>query len=138
MPVAADILYYDETFIIVPAAEEISRLRQAITDRIQGWDLTPSDYPRVTIRVRATGYALDRGAVLEVLREEFGRFKYCDGKGPDIDKLSISDDRQREAIAARTMELIDSLAWDYGGDEPEKEAVKLAALHTIYGTGGSR
>jgi len=37
------------------------------------------------------------------------------------------------AIAERTMKLIDQLEWDFGGDQPERESVKIAALNVIYG-----
>ena len=50
-----------------------------------------------------------------------------------IEKLSTSTDRQLNAIAERTTKLIDELEWDFGGDEPERELVKIAALNVIYG-----
>ena len=47
--------------------------------------------------------------------------------------MSTSSDRQLNAIADRAIGLINELAWDFGGDEPEREQVVIAALSVIYG-----
>jgi len=132
--VATDVIYSDETFIIVPLDNEVSILKQEIEKRIKSWDLDPSDSRKVTVRVQAIGYAMDRSAILETLRKNFAKFSYYKGEEPSIERLSNSTDHQLNAIAERTMKLIDELDWDFGGDEPERESVKIEALNVIYGT----
>lgn len=131
--VATDDLYFNESFVIVPTDEEVSILQREIKNRIESWKIDPSDHPKVSVRVEAVGYAADRSAVLAALEQGFERFKYFKDEGPKIERLLTSSDHQLNAIAERTMKLIDELDWDFGGDEPTKEQVEIAALSVIYG-----
>lgn len=133
MVAVTDILYFDESFVIVPLDSEVPLLRQEIEKRIDSWNIDTSDYSKVVVRVRVIGYAMDRGAILSVLKEGFDGFRYYSDEGPLIDELSTSTDRQLGAITERTMKLIDELEWDFGGDQPAKEQLKIKALEVIYG-----
>jgi hypothetical protein len=68
-----------------------------------------------------------------VLKKGFDGFRYYKDEGPKINELSASSDRQLNAIAERTIQLVDGLDWDFGEDEPEKEDVIIKALSVIYG-----
>lgn len=131
--VVTDVLYFKESFVIVPMNDEVTMLQQEIKKRTESWDIDPSDHPKVRVRVEAAGYATDRSAVLAALEQGFGRLKYFKDEGPKIDRLLASSDRQLNAIAERTMKLIDELDWIIGDDEPTMEHVKIAALSVIYG-----
>lgn len=133
MVAATDILYFDESFVIVPTDNEVPLLKQEITKRIEAWNIGSSEYSKVVVRVEAIGYAMDRSSILSTLREDFDRFKYYEGEGPLIDKLSTSSDRQLSAITERTIKVIDELEWDFGGDQPTKEQLKIKALEVLYG-----
>ena len=130
--VVTDVLYFDESFVIVPLDNEVSLLNQEIKKRIESWAIDPSDHPKVCVRVEARGYATDRSAILTALKEGFDGFRYYKDEGPKIDELSTSSDRQLNAITERTIKLIDELDWGFGGDEPERELVKIEALKVIY------
>lgn len=136
MSVAADVLYFDESFAIVPSSTEASFLREEIEERIKSWNIASVDHPKVCVRVEARGYAADRSAILRVLHEGFDRFRYYRDEGPRIDELSISSDRQLNTIAERAIRLIHELDWNFGGDEPTREQVTNAALNVIYGDSG--
>jgi hypothetical protein len=131
--VVTDVLYFNESFVIVPIKDEVSRLQQEIEMRIKFWEIDPSDHPKVRIRVEVKGYATDRGAILKTLEEEFREFCYYKDEGPGIDSLYLSSDLQLNSIANRSMQLIDDLNWNLGGNEPTKEQVIVAALSAIYG-----
>ncbi|MBW1715801.1 MAG: metallophosphoesterase [Deltaproteobacteria bacterium] len=131
--VRTDVLYFYESFVIVPMDDEVTMLQQEIKERIESWNIDRSEYPKVRVRVEAVGYATDRRAVLAALEKGFERFKYFKDEGPKIERLLASSDYQLNAIAERTMKLIDELDWTFGGDEPAKEHVKIAALSVIYG-----
>jgi DNA repair exonuclease SbcCD nuclease subunit len=131
--VVTDALYFNESFVIVPIKDEVSHLQQEIEMRIKFWEIDPSDYPKVRVRVEVKGYATDRGAILKTLEEEFREFCYYKDEGPGIDNLYLSSDLQLNSIANRTMQLIDDLHWNLGGNEPTKEQVIVAALSAIYG-----
>ncbi len=131
--VATDIIYLEESFVIVPLDNEVPLLKQEIAKRIQSWNIDPHDYSKVIVRIEAIGYAMDRSAILPALREGFDGCRYYKDEGPLIERLSASTDRQRSAIAERVMKLVDELEWDFGGDEPESELLKIEALNVIYG-----
>ncbi len=131
--VVTDVLYFNESFVIVPIKDGVSRLQQEIEMRIKFWEIDPSDHPKVRVRVEVKGYATDRGAILKTLEEEFREFCYYKDEGPGIDSLYLSSDLQLNSIANRAMQLIDDLNWNLGGNEPTKEQVIVAALSAIYG-----
>lgn len=131
--IKTDVLYFKESFLILPRDNEVPLLEQEIASRIQAWGVEPSDYAQVQLRVEASGYAQDRSAVLVALEAGFEGFQSFKDERPSIDDLSVSSDDQLEAIAERTMKLIEQLDWSFGGDEPTKEQVEIAALSVIYG-----
>jgi len=128
-----DVLYFDESFVIMPVDDELSLLKQEIAKRIEAWNIDASEQSKVLVRVEAIGYAMDRGAILSTLQEGFDGFKYYNNEVPSIDRLSTSIDRQLSAIAERTMKLIDETEWSFGGDEPAKAQLRIKALEVIYG-----
>ena len=130
--VDTDYLFYKESFVIIPTSEEGSILQAEIEKTIDQWDLEESDIPKVRLRIKAAGYASDRSKVLQVLEKGFERFEYYRDEGPNIDQLNSSSDVQLNAIAEKTISLIDDLEWSYGIDEPTKDQIKMAALSTIY------
>ncbi len=131
--VTTDVLYFNESFVIVPMNNEVSLLEDEIKKRIKSWVINSSDHQKVRVRVEAAGYATDRRAVLAALEQGFEGFRYFKDESPKIEKLSASSNHQLDAIAGRTMELIDELDWAFGGDEPAEERVKIVALSVIYG-----
>jgi len=133
LEVTTDIIYFDETFLVLPFDDEVPRLQEEIRKRIESWRLEPSEQTKAVVRARAIGYATDRQAIFNALKEGFAKLKLYNDQEPSIEHLSITTDRQLNAIAERTMQLIDELGWDFGNDGPEKQAVKLAALSLIYG-----
>ena len=49
--------------------------------------------------------------------------------------LLVARDTRRNAIARRTMEIVDELDWEYGGLQPDKDQIIEAALNVIFGEG---
>ena len=130
--IETDVLYFMESFLILPRDDEAPRLKQEIANRIESWEITKDDSPKVRFRAEASGYAKDRSAVREALELGFRDFTCFDDGGTKIDDLSVSSDDQLEAISERAMELIKELDWAFGGDEPTREMVERAALKVIY------
>jgi len=131
--IETDVLYFNETFLVLPRDNEVPQLKQEIVDRIEAWGIDPSDHPRVQVRIAAVGYATDRRAVLEALTAGFEAYNTFKDEGPTIEDLSVSSDGQLAAISEQTMKLISELDWPFGGDEPTREQVEMAALSAIYG-----
>lgn len=131
--VATDVIYFDESFLVVPLENEVSLLEKEINNRIEAWKLTPSEAKKVVVRVKAFGYARDRDAISKALEKGFAGFRYHEGTAPSLDKLSHSPDIQLNEIAELTLDSIEGLSWEFGGDEPDRELIMIKALQVIYG-----
>lgn len=128
------VIYFTESFLVLPRDDEVARLEQEIADRTGSWEIAEDDHPKVRIRVEARGYAKDRSAILKALELGFGDFHYFHDEKPTIENLFVSSNDQLEAISERTMKLIEGLDWSFGeGDEPTREQAEIAALSVIYG-----
>lgn len=132
LKVITDILYFEESFLIVPVENEVELLRDEIRNRIKSWGINSDDYSKITIRIIASGYAMDRNKILKTLEEGFAEYNYYKGETPSIENLSSSADPQLNAIAKRAIEFVEGLEWEFGGDQPDKEQIKLEALKVIY------
>lgn len=134
--VRTDVIYLQETFLIIPGENEVERLRKAAEGRIAAWDLNEDDRKRARIRIKATGYSSDREAIMGCLKGVFEEFNFTKDEEPNISSLCFTKDNRRNAVAGRVLELIEEMDWDFGGNEPEKEKVIETALSVIYGDGG--
>ncbi|MFC2031586.1 exonuclease SbcCD subunit D [Chloroflexota bacterium] len=130
--IATDVLYYDESFVIVPHDNEVPELRHEAERRIASWEINESERNRVRLRVSARGFATDRSAILKALKDSFDGFRFYKDDEPLIDELSSSSDHQLSAIAERVSQLVAECSWDSVGDEPTREDVIVQALSVIY------
>ena len=127
-------LYFNESFLIFPAVDEISLLEKQIAERIESWNVDPSDHSTIQVRLSARGYSKNRSAVKEALKLGFEGFTAYGDEDSNIEELYSTTDEQLEDVHSRTMELIEELDWAWGaGPEPTREQVKIAALAAIYG-----
>jgi hypothetical protein len=132
-PLAAPRLFFDETLIVLPVADEAEFLREQVAQRLARWQLSVAERARTQIRLRVAGYSANKGALLPVLQQCFADFSFYKGQAPDLSAVYLSDDVERNAIAAAVRARVAALAWQ-GRDEPTTEEILLQALHTIYGT----
>jgi len=129
------VIYFRESFLVIPDELELDRLRKQAEARTAAWGLTAGERPKARVRVEARGFSSDREAVMECLRESFSDYTFHSGELPDISGLRIAGDGRRTTIARRAIELIEDLDWEYGGEQPDKEQVMEAALGIIFGDG---
>jgi len=132
-PVVTDHIYFVESFTVVPVEDEVQLLEQEIGRRIEAWGIDAEDRGKVCVRVSARGYTTDKRAIQAGLERGFEGFRFYDEGGPDTASLWVAGDDQLNAIAQRTREMLKGLDWDFGGDEPDREEVLLAALAAVYG-----
>lgn len=136
--VETDILYFSETFVIVPVANEIKELEQEIDHRINSWNIDSSYFDKVRVRVSTTGYSSNKEAILNTLLQKLGNFRFYKNEDPDISGLSTSKNPQLSSIAIETKNFIAKMDWNFGGDEPDRKEVVNAALTVIYEKNGIR
>ena len=51
--VETDVLYFMESFLVLPRDNEVPLLEQEIADRIESWGIAEDDHPKVQLRVEA-------------------------------------------------------------------------------------
>jgi len=129
--VQTDMIFFNETFLVIPGDNEIARLQKDVKARISAWNLYDKGIAR--IRVKATGYASDRKAIKDFLEKEFSAYSFVKDEGPDISSLRIVSDIRRNVIATRAVQLIEEMDWEFGENEPTREQVIEAALRSVYG-----
>lgn len=133
--VRTDVIFLQEKFLVIPDENEVERLRNDAEGRIVAWGLNEEDRKRARIRIKATGYASDREAVIECLKDVFIKYNFVKDEEPDISLLYVAKDNRRNAVARRALQLIEEMDWKFGGNEPEKEKVIETVLSVIYGGG---
>jgi len=136
--IRTDVVFFQESFIIVPRADEVPRLTEDIRRRIADWRLDESGADRVQLRVDARGFCLDRQAIADTLKAGFHGLAFYKDALPDVSGLSVSSDGELEWIATRVEQLIDELDWPSaeGNDEPQRAEIIDHALQVIYGERG--
>lgn len=145
-------IFYNETFLMVPADEELATLGQAMAATISGWGLTDEEMQRVSLRANFGGFCQ---STLMRVQEAVGSI--CERvKGPgrvDIKTEKLRPefhDPRRRKLAEKVIQKIELLAaqgpsagegahddpleswWEFGDREPSMGEVKQAALDIIY------
>ena len=136
-PVETDVLFFKESFLVIPGEEEVSRLEEEIAERIRGWRLGSEESEKVQVRVEARGYARNRQKIADALKSGFSGFELEGDTGADTDGLrAAGKDDALAKVTAETLRRIDELEWDFSDEaEPDLDAVKEEALHAIYQVG---
>jgi DNA repair exonuclease SbcCD nuclease subunit len=137
--IQTDVLYFQESFVVVPCEDEVDRLSDEIQRRIDIWGLDESDQGRVQLRVDVRGFCIDKHAITNLLNERFADFAHYKGEPPDVANLSVSTNNDLRWIASRVEKLIDELDWQSTpeGDLPDRDEIMNQALQVIYGEGGA-
>lgn len=128
------VLYFDETFVVLPVANEAAYLRRQIASRIGEWGLTPEERAKAQVRVRIVGYSAHRTALRPILREAFDGFRFYEDQEPNIDGVLFSDDLERHYIAEQVKADVEQVDLPGGKDDPGSDEVLLEALRIIYGS----
>ena len=134
-PVNAPIIYFDETFMVVPDENEIDHVREIIRARIAAWGLSEAEVSRTQVRVKAKGYALDRHRVKQAIIEGFAGYKFYRDEEPDDAEVRLADGGARAIIARAMKQRLDSPEWQWptNEDQPTRDEILWAGLNLIYG-----
>ena len=131
--VSTDMLFFNETFTIIPLEDEETFLIRLIASRIKGWGLSAGQQDKVRVRVKARGYSSDRSRLARVIREQFQDYAFADNGQAELSEVKVSNDTTLGQIATLVKKKIDLEEFHPGPDEPDRDEILLKALHTIYG-----
>jgi exonuclease SbcD len=131
--VNTDVIYFDEDFVMLPVEDEKANITDLIQERIRSWGITEEERSNVRVRVTLRGYCVDRKALSESVDEAFRGYTYYKDQAPDPSRVSISLHEDLRVIAKKVKARVRGLEWMEGFDEPSRDEILMAALHTIYG-----
>lgn len=128
--VDTDIIYFDETFVVIPSEDELERLAGQAAERIASWGLRENQREKVRARVRVAGYSSDRQAARKVLADAFAGYEVENGF--DMSRLSFSADEKLRIIAEEASALLAKTRIPAGPDHPGKDEILEEMFTTIY------
>lgn len=131
--VASEKLYFNESFVIYPIANETDWIKKQIQERIQSWRLTSEEKKKTEIRIQIRGYSSDKKTLFQTVSSAFEGFQFYKNEGPDFSQVYHSEDSERAEVADRVAAAIQNMKWTETSDEPTKSDILLQALHTVYG-----
>ena len=134
-PVLVDtrVIYFNERLLMLPVEDEKTYIEEQIQSRIEAWGLPEDWEDKVRVRVRVAGYCRDIRALEGAIREGFAEVNFNSAEDPDVSGVHLSDDLERQHITRQVQDRLAELEWPTGEDEPDRDQIMLAALHTIYG-----
>ncbi len=132
VPVASDFIYFNETFIVLPVADEREFLQQKIENRIQGWQLSVEEKTKARLQIRLMGFTSDKNELQKTVKNCFKDFQFYKEGKPDLSQVSLADNENLTEIIQRVSAKIQHLSPDLKYF-PDVEAIYMHALQTIYG-----
>jgi exonuclease SbcD len=131
--VNSPLIYFDESFLIIPGEDELGRLKADIEKRIKNWNLPDGWEDRVQVRVRVYGSSsTSRDDIKSLAEASFAPYKYYQDQPPSLDELTYSLDEDKAEIASQVQQWVNALEWDAGPNQPEKSQILREALQIIY------
>jgi len=131
--VSTDYIYFDETFLLLPMENEEEYILKEVNERILRWGISKGEQAKIKVRVKLTGYSLDRNKALDSIKKAFKNYKFYLGDDPDTSELKLSTDHDLQYIANCIKERIDALNWRDATEEPNRKDILEKALAMIYG-----
>jgi hypothetical protein len=149
--VNCSLIFLNETILVVPSCREKEALVQEFKARLDMQNLAEDELIEKTrLRLRVEGFALDKDGLVESFFRalaECGVGIYEDSN-PNFDGVLTASDPQKKILTRDTLRTLDQLEegteelfpglvegvskWNFGGDEPTLEDVRMAALRAIY------
>jgi len=131
--VNSPLVYFDESFLVIPGLDQLARLENEIQERIAAWNLPQGWEEKVEVRVKVFGStSSSRSEIQDLVQSCFEPFAYYQDQPPSLDQLVFSLDEDKAEIASQVQDWVAALDWDPGPKEPTKDQILGAALQLIY------
>ena len=132
-PVHSSLLYFDESFLVMPGENELDNLQAQLQNRIQGWNLPQGWEDRVQVRVKVYGSSsTSRDQIQALVESNLQEFNFYQDQPPILDELVFSLDEDQAEIAAQVKRWVDAQPWEPGPKSPVKSQILQEALRLIY------
>jgi len=129
--VDTDYIFFNETFVALPAPNEFDYAKDKLTDIIKSWNLNKDEIPKARIRLKAKGYTSDKKKLEKVIIETLSGFSFYNNEEPDLSEVCLFNDPERINIVERVKKKIDFLEESAGYTQIKKELILEQALNLI-------
>ena len=126
-----DIIYFDETLIALPADDESKFIDSQISNILSKINKT-RDGKEICLRLRVKGYSSNIKKLKERITESFKPYRFYKDEEIDFSELKVSENIEKNYVAERVKEIIQSSNLESNIDEPTQEQILLSALDIIY------
>lgn len=132
VPVETDIIYLQESLIVLPMSDEEDYVRNILADKLARWNLDEKQRKKVRLRVNLQGYSTDRQKLLETVTDFLTQKGIVMEEKLEPGQVKLSNDTTRAEIATQVQKRIVEMALPMGEDEPTNDEYVLSAMHQIY------
>ncbi len=129
--VDTDYLYFDESLIALPMADEVDYIRNKIKAAIKRWGVRDEEKSKIRARIQFRGYTSDARMLKQTINESLAGISFYNDEEPNLSGVSVYDDPERIEVANRVSAWIDELEWNEGLDHPSKDDILAQALKSI-------
>ncbi len=126
-----DVVFGDLQLTVLPEEDDAAQAAAEVKAWLSASGLDEKKMA-ARLRVRATGYSRDRGALKKAIEQELAGFRMYKDEPVDISGVSITADAQRSDIAGKVRAEIHNLELTNGPDEPDESSILLQALKVIF------
>jgi hypothetical protein len=133
--VECPLLYFDESFLLLPTEAGMDNMLEDIQRRISDWRLPEGWSDRVQVRLNIHGVSeISRQKIFEEVSQAFSGFKFFRDQGPDMTNLFHDKDPDRADISTKFTNWLKGIDWspEQPGD-PSEDQILQAAFKIIYG-----
>ena len=131
-PVHTEVIYHIASLLILPVDDESAYLRKVISAEKAKWKISKDDTVRTRIRVKVQGYTQDKGALNDLLLDEFKGFSFYKDETPDLSEVTVTVDPNRIMIAEKVKEKIENMELNSSPDEPDRDLVLMKSLQLVF------
>jgi len=124
-----DYIFFNETLISLPAADEAEFMEKKIQEMIAKWNINKSELSKVRVRLKIKGYTSDKNKLFKITKKALKDFTFYNYEEPDLTEVSVFNDPEKIAILENLKDEIDRLEWD--NEITSKEDILEKALHVV-------
>ena len=83
-PVDSDFIFFNEVVTVLPIEDEIEQITKDVERRIEKWQLSESEIPKVSVQVKVRGFSSNKRKLMQAIKEGFKKFQFYKDHEPDL------------------------------------------------------
>jgi DNA repair exonuclease SbcCD nuclease subunit len=129
--VNTDYIYFSESLLAVPVADEFEYIKKKIASMIESWDLKAEEAPMARIRISVSGYCSDLKLLQSTISQSLLNYKFYNDEGPDFSGVSVFDEPERVSIVERVRKKVEAEAEGAQLSSEKKDRILESAIGLV-------